>query len=243
MPVTQYPNVAKPRAQTPSNQRMESGDRVPKNDLGGSLSPLKRRPKKQRKTVRWASGVVDNEYKMRSRPRLSPNTQNASTLLPHSQLALGTTTRTPIANTAVKIIAPSLGPSEDPSRHHQKPSPPKPSGPPRPQSQIPPHVPDAPRLQKSKRQVMPQLEDPIKIGPPPKAPRPARLPTPDLEPVDPGRYFPMEQNKKATGVLRDPRSRPIHNKMESQCKSPGDLDTPAIANQDSGKGEGVYEEP
>jgi len=84
---------------------------------------------------------------------------------------------------------------------------------------VPPRAPDAPRIQ----------------GPPP-APRPRRLPTPDLPDID-GSWFypPLPEAQK--GVTQ--------SKMDAQRKSPSpeSADNLAAADLDSGSGESPHAEP
>ena len=66
----------------------------------------------------------------------------------------------------------------------------------------PPAVPDAPRAHR-----------------PPPAPRPARLPTPELPEVEEAKFFvPKDKPRDHSRVKSNPRERPVHLKMDKQRK-------------------------
>ena len=74
---------------------------------------------------------------------------------------------------------------------------------------------------RSKREVPPWVPDPPPSGVlmPPSTPRPTRLPTPDLSPIDPGEYYPADhQSYDNLARIRHPNN-PLIEYMESRAHS------------------------
>lgn len=171
----------------------------------------------KRKTVHWAANVVDNEFKMQSRPNLPPVAKSASQtskgssswseptpsgstssskgyhVNPSSERSTSYSnqqrTQVPSQSNWSSSTAPitsnqrrtqvSASTASIPSRRTQ-PSPRQ--WPPVTTTVLPPLVPDVPWTQR-----------------PPPAPRPSRLPTPELPEISAGRFFAINQPRESHG--------------------------------------------
>jgi hypothetical protein len=263
---------------TTQQTQVESRDQpIARNPLPLSPALVKiDQSRKARRKVCFGSEVVDNEYKMKSRPKRSPGNKN-------STLMLSTTDQSPVdvilpdliageriptankpakrnhlecssvmatlpsqlkaaksavANTSskryssesrsleeVKVVdnltaanptAANKSVKRDPlsdgpqscspylSKRHAEMSRQGPKSKPSadPRNAIPPLVPNAPTIRRQ-----------------PPAPRPARLPTPDLPDIDGAMMFGPQPGKRYNPENFKPEKRPFYMKVDAQCKS------------------------
>ena len=216
-----------------SNGRSPSprSPRSPLLALTPSPDPSRGHRKKQGRIVHWDPSVVDNEYKMQSRSKKSA----AAMQLSKPQVASGkpsehpASSKSPTANTPVKMN-PSASRQQSNYNFVQSH---RPMSPPCPEhSRAPAHRPaetlagpnSASKMASPKRKshatarkAPPAVPDAPRAYYPPPAPRPARLPTPDLPEIDEAKFFvPKDKLFDFSRGRSDPRGRPIHQKTDNQ---------------------------
>ena len=178
--------------------------------------------------VRWASDIVENESKMRSRQEIWSNTSGLALKPRVASLPKR------VANSSMKIQSrkpekrsglyrdDDSGYQTSSSDHSQRPAPFPQTGAavaniskPRQQRRIPPRVPDAPR----------QMS--------PSAPRPTRLPTPDLPDIV-GNFFPSLANPKLINNFGYYHAGPAEMKLNSQREFKAESSWTLITDHHSG---------
>jgi hypothetical protein len=212
--------------QLPPNRPRSPGP--PRSALSPSTGPS-RRHHRNRKNVRWDPSIKDNEHKMLPRSQKSAPAERPlkSSVKPSNQPASPTlpTTITP------KKINPAATRQQPNYNYNKSMRPMSPS--PLQNSRAPAHRPayteagansasrrvlsPSPRCPTKIRKTLPAVPDASRSHCPPPAPRPARLPTPDLPEIEESKFFvPKDKLFDYHWERGDARGRPVHLKTDDQ---------------------------
>ena len=213
---------------SPSHRRRSAAPGRPRSTLSHAPGPG---PRQERKNVHWAPSVVYNEHKMQPRIQGSASTGQFKK----------SPAKPPEQPPSSKSSSASNSPNKTDASHIRQPSNFKfmqsrrPISPPLPEhSRAQVHRPaqtiaaansasrrdplTRPKSPTKIRKALPMVPDPPRAHPPP-APRPARLPTPDLPEIEEAKFFvPKEKLIVYSRGRSDQRARPVHSKTEDQSK-------------------------
>lgn len=205
--------------------------RSPRPAPSPSLDLSRGHRRKKGKKVHWDPSVVDNEQKMQSRPKKStaahPSKSHDGPAVP----GLPASSKSATANTSEKITpSHSRQPSDKNFIQDRYPKSPPRLKHSRGRAYEPSHAganssskrisSPNPKSPTKFRKTPPTAPDPPRTYHPPPAPRPARLPTPDLPEIEEFKFFvPKDKLFDFSRGRNDPRQRPIYHKTDVQLET------------------------